>query len=95
MTPTPKYTEKVKVALTAAYKASTLCLKEGDKGDDVKKMQTMLNAIGYGCGKADGIFGAKTADALSRFRLAHGMTKTAKYTAKVEAALVKEYTKVV
>lgn len=95
MTPTPKYTEKVKVALTAAYKASTLCLKEGDRGDDVKKMQTMLNAVGYGCGKADGIFGAKTADALSRFRLAHGMTKTAKYTAKVEAALVKEYSKVV
>ena len=90
MTSTPKYTEKVKDALTAAYEA-TQCLQKGDRGDAVKEMQTMLNAVGYDCGKADGIFGDKTAVALSNFRLAHKMTATPKYTSKVKKALTEEF----
>ena len=93
MTAKAKYTEKVKAALEACYEARSY-LSKGDRGDEVKKMQTMLNAVGYDCGKADGVFGDKTAAALSAFRAANKMTKTPKYTAKVEATLVKEYYKV-
>ena len=32
-------------------------------GDDVKEMQTRLNALGYSCGTADGVFGKKTGQA--------------------------------
>lgn len=85
MTETPKYTQKVKDALKQAYSAS---------GDDVKKMQTMLNALGYNCGKVDGVWGKKTEAALSAFRVDHKMTATPKYTDKVKAALTNEYNKI-
>ena len=35
-------------------------LRRGSKGADVTKLQTALNALGYDCGAADGIFGAAT-----------------------------------
>ncbi len=38
------------------------------EGEDVKKLQTKLNALGYSCGSADGIFGLKTELALKRFQ---------------------------
>ena len=101
-TKTPKYTEKVKKALTEAYdkklnaKKDPLdpSLQQGAKGDEVKLMQTMLNACGYGCGGVDGDFGPKTAAALIRFRADHGFSAVAKYGINTKAALVKEYSKV-
>lgn len=47
-------------------------LKKGDKGDDVQKLQEALNEQGYDCGKADGIFGSKTEDALKDYEQDHG-----------------------
>ena len=66
-------------------------LSKGDTGEAVKTMQTLLNACGYNCGTADGIFGDKTESALVAFRLANKMTKTPKYTAKVKSALETAY----
>ncbi len=45
-------------------------LKKGDKGQEVKNMQTMLISCGYSCGKdgADGIFGGNTEKALLKFQ---------------------------
>lgn len=98
-TKTPKYTEKVKAALTEAYnnkKKDPLDppLQQGAKGEEVKLMQTMLNACGYGCGTVDGDFGPKTAAALIRFRSDHKFSAVAKYGINTKAALVKEYSRI-
>lgn len=38
------------------------------KGDDVKALQSRLNAKGYNCGDVDGAFGNKTANALTDYQ---------------------------
>lgn len=38
------------------------------KGEDVKKLQEELNKKGFDCGKADGIYGSKTAAAVKKFQ---------------------------
>jgi hypothetical protein len=48
-------------------------LRKGSRGDDVKKLQKTLNAMGYDCGTADGIFGAKTEIAVRSFQQANGL----------------------
>jgi peptidoglycan hydrolase-like protein with peptidoglycan-binding domain len=39
-------------------------LKLGARGDEVMKLQILLNYLGYDCGDEDGIFGNKTDNAL-------------------------------
>ena len=48
--------------------------KRGDSGDGVKALQEKLNAAGYNCGTADGIFGGKTEAAVQGLEEAHGFT---------------------
>lgn len=48
-------------------------LRRGSKGADVTKLQTALNALGYDCGTADGIFGAKTEAAVRAFQADNGL----------------------
>lgn len=43
-------------------------LKMGSKGSYVLAWQNYLNSIGYNCGKADGIFGAKTLEAVKAYQ---------------------------
>ncbi len=43
-------------------------LKRGDKGDAVRRVQERLNELGYDCGKADGVFGSDTREALLYFQ---------------------------
>jgi len=54
--------------------AFTRMLKKGMKGEDVRTMQVYLNALGYNCGTADGIFGNKTVEAVKAFQSAEGLT---------------------
>jgi hypothetical protein len=54
--------------------AFTRMLKKGMKGEDVQTMQVYLNALGYNCGTADGIFGNKTVEAVKAFQSAEGLT---------------------
>lgn len=49
-------------------------LRRGSRGSDVTKLQTALNSLGYDCGAADGIFGAKTEMAVRAFQQANGLT---------------------
>lgn len=44
------------------------------EGNDVKQLQTKLNALGYSCGGVDGLFGTKTENALKRFQQDKGLT---------------------
>ena len=50
-------------------------LKQGCKGDDVKALQILLNGMGYACGTADGIFGAKTTAAVKKYQAAKKLTQ--------------------
>lgn len=48
-------------------------LRRGSKGADVTRLQAALNALGYDCGAADGIFGAKTETAVRAFQKDNGL----------------------
>ena len=48
-------------------------LQVGDKGDEVRLLQTALRIRGYDCGAADGIFGPKTQAGLNKFKADRGM----------------------
>ena len=48
-------------------------VKKGSKGTDVQQLQTMLKALGYDCGLADGAFGAKTDAAVRAFQQKEGL----------------------
>ena len=61
-TPNPK--------ATAAPAQSTGVLKTGAKGTEVKELQNKLIQLGYLTGKADGVYGAKTAAAVKAFQKA-------------------------
>lgn len=56
-------------------------LSKGDKGNDVKVMQTMLIAVGYSCGSygADGDFGSDSDKALRKFQGDYGLIVDGKY----------------
>lgn len=43
-------------------------LKIGDNGNEVIKLQNILNKLNYDCGNADGLFGVKTEKALKQFQ---------------------------
>lgn len=45
------------------------------KGEDIKALQTALNALGYDCGAADGIAGDKTIKAVQQFADKHTTKK--------------------
>ena len=48
-------------------------LRRGSKGADVTRLQTAINAQGYDCGAADGIFGAATEKAVRAFQKDNGL----------------------
>lgn len=46
-------------------------LKNGDRGEQVKQLQSALNAINFKCGVVDGVFGIKTKYAIIRFQMVY------------------------
>lgn len=53
---------------------SKTTLRRGDRGESVQKLQSDLNALGFACGEADGIYGAKTCAAVRAFQRAQGLS---------------------
>ena len=49
-------------------------LRKGNRGEDVKLLQTTLNEQGYSCGNVDGIFGKNTQKAVKEFQKAKGLS---------------------
>lgn len=49
-------------------------ITQGSKGNDVKELQEILNANGYDCGTADGIFGLKTFMAVKQYQAKQGIS---------------------
>ena len=70
-TPTPKATAKPTATPTPAPDSA---LKVGSKGSDVKELQNRLITLGYLTGKADGVYGSKTAEAVKAFQKASKLT---------------------
>ena len=68
-------------------------LAKGDKGEEVKNMQTKLIACGYSCGKsgADGDFGSGTDAALRAFQKNNKLTIDGQYGAKSKEKLETVY----
>lgn len=48
-------------------------LKRGSRGAAVTRLQETLNTLGFNCGTADGIFGAKTEEAVRNFQSSAGL----------------------
>jgi hypothetical protein len=68
--------EPAKPAPAPASKGNTINLRtlsQGSKGEDVKALQILLNGMGFNCGTADGIFGAKTLAAVKKFQKMCGL----------------------
>ncbi len=66
----------VAVILTTANThnvADAAVLKQGSKGDLVKKMQTKLKNWGYYTGSVDGVYGPKTVEAVKYFQRRNGL----------------------
>lgn len=73
------YTLKVNAAdtkTTEQPKEDDNTIKKSAKGEQVKLIQTRLTALGYLNDKIDGIFGAKTEQAVKDYQAAVGLTQT-------------------
>jgi peptidoglycan hydrolase-like protein with peptidoglycan-binding domain len=53
-----------------------LDIRRGARGTTVRQLQSMLNSAGFPVGRADGIFGAKTQAAVSRFQGSKSLPQT-------------------
>ena len=65
---------KLPTTTTQTQPTTYSLLKIGSRGDDVKRLQTTLNSLGYNTGTADGIYGSKTAAGVKAYQQAMGLT---------------------
>lgn len=72
---------------TWAALQSGAMLRRGDRGDNVTKLQNILNAKGFNAGSADGIFGGNTESAVKAFQQANGLSADGIVGPKTWAAL--------
>jgi N-acetylmuramoyl-L-alanine amidase len=68
---TPKPNTPKKPQSAYKYPLPSGILKRGSRGTGVKQLQNALNAVNFKCGKVDGIYGAKTEDAVRRFQMVY------------------------
>lgn len=68
-------------------------LQKGSSGDDVLALQQRLNELGYDAGTADGVFGNKTVDAVSKFELMNGRLPIGLADSQVQDLLFSEEAK--
>ena len=66
---TEEYLKQAKIVDT-----SFTLLKKGSRGDNVFKLQQMLNALGFNCGEPDGAFGSNTEAAVKNFQEKYGLS---------------------
>ena len=64
---------KTRKAVESKVTVEVSVLKKGSKGEGVRALQGILNALGYDCGEADGSFGSKTLAAVKKFQKENGL----------------------
>ena len=82
------YKAEKAAAAEAAKLAEMPMVRMGDSGDAVMTLQTELNAQGYNCGEADGVFGQNTLNAVKAFQTAKGLTADGVVGAQTWGALL-------
>jgi TP901 family phage tail tape measure protein len=81
-----EWTELIKDSQVVGIVSSIAAtLKRGSKGNDVKKLQQVLNKLGFNAGSVDGIFGPKTQAALQAFQKKNGISQTGVLDAATKA----------
>ena len=85
---TPAAWDKYAKADPALMKVKPV-LRKGNRGEEVRELQQRLNASGYSCGKADGIFGQKTLEAVTAFQADRGLAVDGVVGAKTWNELLK------
>lgn len=85
---TPTTAEKV-VQGVKTVNVELNMLSNGNRGNQVRTVQRILNALGYDCGSVDGIFGAKTRAAVRSFQKAKGLVADGIIGSKTWNALLK------
>ena len=72
----PEATATPKATATPAPDSGTASstLRKGDKGDSVKSLQSRLIELGYLTGKADGVYGKQTFEAVTAFQQANKLS---------------------
>lgn len=88
-TPTPQPTPVQTIPTPPPTQSNVL--KHGDRGDAVKKLQTMLNACGFNCGTPDGIFGSGTKTAVKAMQKHFGITQDGIYGTTSKSKLESMY----
>lgn len=66
---------------------TNLIISFGSRGDNVKQLQNMLNALDYNCGTADGIFGNVTLLMVKKFQKEHNLSDDGIVGPATQAAL--------
>lgn len=72
--------------------ATPKVLERGSKGEEVRRLQNLLNLLGYNCGSADGAFGSKTEVAVKAFQKAMKLTQDGKFGKNSYAAMKRALT---
>ena len=85
----PEATATPKATATPAPDSGTASstLRKGDKGDSVKSLQSRLIELGYLTGKADGVYGTKTYEAVIAFQQANKLSADGVAGAKTQTKL--------
>lgn len=84
--------QEVKQAMENIQKPTSL-LKKGSKGEQVVWLQTMLSALGFNCGIADGVFGSGTQKAVESFQTKNNLTADGKAGPMTIEVLWNQYNK--
>ncbi len=71
----------------AALTVSRLPVREGMRGDDVRRIQARLKELGFYDGPVDGLFGPRTREAVGRFQEARGLPRVGFVGPRTLAAL--------
>lgn len=72
-TSTPQKATATPTKATATPNTGTLKLRQGDNNKNVAQMQLALLALGYICGRTDGVFDSATTRAVKQFQARNGL----------------------
>ncbi|WMM26707.1 peptidoglycan-binding domain-containing protein [Tissierella sp. MB52-C2] len=81
------YSSKTTTKSSTSSTKKTSTISATDKKAEIKKIQEKLNELGYDCGKADGIAGEKTKEAIKAFQKDNELTADGIAGAKTKEAL--------
>lgn len=72
---------------TQTQTSKATVLRKGDRGDEVEALQNRLIELGYLSGKADGVFGSSTENAVKAFQKLSNLTQDGKVGSTTQAML--------